>query len=417
MPARRHLAALALLALALPACAGPAWQGVYDGVLGNARVIVALGPGYSRYAYLAKANDLGLIATEAGGGLQIAETIAPGIGADDIKANGKLVTGHWTLKQQGEKLTGRWTDAAGGRARAISLTRVSRKADSGEDAPGGNPAGAYGARWLAAAAPFAQQGGEATSGPLAYTLLRDPHYGNTVPHLTRAAPGVRLEAVNKQLENLLGALVLRDRNCMQDLRSSTALSDPASLAEIERPPRKAVAASQESIKPVFATAGLLVLLETRSQFCGGAHSANTVSAFTFDLQSPRQITGLGEGSDDLAPSALGAAFDFADTGKRTRFDSLWVERFRAAVAREAKVHGADEVATACGADLGGQLEQGGAGIDRIVYPLKEGLAIRATGFGHATSICASDYAANPLVLPWAEVKPFLKAGQKLLPGG
>ena len=338
--------------------------------------------------------------------LKITETVAPGIDADAIKSRPALASGLWTLKQQGEKLTGRWT--GGGRGRAVSLTRVSRRAGAG---------GAYGARWLAAAAPFATQGGETVFGPVAYTLLRDTLYGNVVPHLVRAPPGVHVEAVNKQLEKLLGRLVLRDRACTQDLRSSAARDSPARLAEVDNPAKKAATASQGSMTPVFASASLLVLLDSRSRFCGGAHPAHSVAAFAFDLRAPRQISGLGDGSDDLAPSALGAAFDFADAGKRARFDSLWVGRLRAAVARETAAHGGNGIANACGADLGARLESAGAGLEKIVYPLAQGLALRATGFGEATTACASDYAANPLVLPWADLKPFLKADQRLLPGG
>ena len=404
----RSSAFAALLCASLsPVHAGPAWEGVYEGVLGPSRVIVSLSPDDARYAYAAGADDLGLIVAEAGGVLNITETVAPGIDAAAIKQRPLLASGRWTLQQRGEKLTGHWTAAGGGRGRDVSLTRVSRRA---------GPAGAYGARWLAAAAPFAAQGGETVFGPVAYTLLRDTLYGNVVPHLVRAPPGVHVEAVNKQLEKLLGTLVLRDRACAQDLRSSAALDGTARLAEVDGPGKNAAPAARQSMTPVFASASLLVLLESRSRFCGGAHPARSVAAFTFDLRAPRQISGLGEGTDDLASSALGAAFDFADAGKRTRFDSLWVERFRAAIARESAARDGDEIAKACGDNLGGQLESAGAGLDKIVYPLAQGLAIRATGFGHAASVCARDHAANPLVLPWADVKPFLKADQRLLPG-
>ena len=407
----------ALLVCAGPALAAPPWQGVYEGVIGASRIIVSLTPEDARYVYVTRPNDLGLIVEESGGALKITETLAPGIGAADVKDNPKLASGLWTLAQQGEKLTGRWSDARGRRGRAISLTRVSKQAEGAGDTPNPGQLGAYSARWLASAPALMPQGGEATFGPLSYTMVRDDLYGNVMPRLTRAPKGVRIDAVNAALEKLHRALVLRDRNCAQNLRSSTALTDPARLAAIEKPAGKGERGAQESIKPVFASASLLTLYETRSQFCGGAHPTNSVAAFTFDLANPRQLAGLGDGGDDLGSSGLGSALDVADPAKRTRFDALWVARFRAAIAADREAHPGDETAEACGSDLDSQLEQSGAGIGTLVYPAKDGLAIHASNFGQAAGVCASGYAANPLVIPWRDIKPFLKPGQKLLPEG
>ena len=119
---RRRSAFAAILCASLsPAQAGPAWEGVYEGVLGQSRVIVSLSPGDARYAFVAKANDLGLIVAETDGVLKITETVAPGIDADAIKSRPALASGLWTLKQQGEKLTGRWT--GGGRVSTRPLMR------------------------------------------------------------------------------------------------------------------------------------------------------------------------------------------------------------------------------------------------------------------------------------------------------
>ena len=409
--------AAALLACAGPACAAPAWQGVYEGVVGASRIIVSLAPEGARYVYVTRPDDLGLIVEESGGGLKITETLAPGISAADVKDNPKLVTGQWTLAQQGEKLTGRWSDAKGQRGRAISLTRVAKQAENIDDPRIPGQLGAYSARWLASAPAFVPQGGEASLGPLSYTMMRDDLYGNAVPRLTRAPKGVRIGAANAALEQLHLALVLLDRDCAQNLRSSAALTDPARLAEIDRPAKKGGRDPNASITPVFASASLLTLYESRSRFCGGAHPTNSVAAYVFDLATPRQLTGLREGGDDLGPSGLGGALDFSDGVKRTRFDAMWVARFRAAIAEDRKAHAGDETSEACGSDIDSQLEQSGAGIGKLVYPVKDGLAIRASNFGQAAAVCASDYAANPLVIPWRDLRPFLNPGQTLLPEG
>ena len=261
-----------------------------------------------------------------------------------------------------------------------ALSKASAYTEKGDavkgagDTPNPGQLGAYSARWLASAPALVPQGGEATFGPLSYTMVRDDLYGNGMPRLTRAPKGVRIDAVNAALEKLHRALVLRDRNCAQNLRSSTALTDPARLAAIEKPAGKGERGAQESIKPVFASASLLTLYETRSQFCGGAHPTNSVAAFTFDLANPRQLAGLGDGGDDLGSSGLGSALDVADPAKRTRFDALWVARFRAAIAADREAHPGDETAEACGSDLDSQLEQSGAGIGKLIYPVKDGLA-------------------------------------------
>lgn len=408
-------AAFGWLAACAPAGADPAWQGVYEGLIGPSRIIASLSPQGARYVYLTRPNDLGLIVRDAGTELMLIETLTPNIGADDIKANPKLVSGRWRLSVQGEKLNGTWSDAKGGSQRRIMLTRVSTLTES-TDAPI-SPAhpGPYGARWIAMGPNFVPQGTESRIGEIAYTLVRDDFYGNLLPRLTHAPAKVRIGAVNGLLENLHKTLVLRDRNCAQDLRTSTAMRDLARLKEVETPTGAKGSFSQSGIEAVYATASAMTLFETRSQYCGGAHPDNSVAAYTFDLNAPRQIGGLADGDDDLGPSGVGGALDIADKTKREKFDAFWTARFKQALATRKSIDATDDARNACNEDLTRQLDDTGAAIDKIVYPLPAGLAFRATGFPHVLSVCLTDYPGNPLVIAWDELKPYAKPGQKLLP--
>ena len=414
------LAFAVLVAGASPACAASAWEGVYEGVIGSARVIVALAPEGARYVYASRANDLGLIVNAKGASLALTETVAPGIGADDIKTQPRLVTGRWSLQAEGEKLTGTWTDAKGGGSRPVSLTRVSNIAETLDSTPVPGHPGPYGARWLAAAAKFSSQRKEASLGPLSYVMMRDDVYGNVMPRLTRAPQGVRIEAVNAALESLQRDLVLQDRDCAQNLRSSVALTDFARFGATEKD--KETGVSQGEITAIYASDSLFALEEGRSTFCGGAHPNASVNHYTFDLAGARQITGLNDADkSDLGPSGLGAALDIADAGKKARFDAFWVTKFRASLAKikalPAAGKGAQDSGQDCAQLLDNDLEQNGAAISASAYPTAKGLAILATGFPHVMQACAFSFDANPLVIPFADLRLFLKPGQHLLPAG
>ena len=332
------------------------------------------------------------------------------------------MSGRWNLKQEGEKLSGSWTNAGGAGKVWVGLIRISSQTTGPDAAQKPGARSAYNARWLATAPRFVPQGGEASIGPLSYTLVRDDLYGNTLPRLTRAPEGVRLEGVNSLLQALHLNLVLADRDCVQDLRSQAAFSDVTRLKTMDRTRQSAAKpASQEDVKVVFGTATLLALTETRTSFCGGAHPSNSFAAFTFDLANPRQIGGVvgtDAPADDLGPSAFGSALDLADVQKRERFDAAWIGKLRAGMkelAARPRAKGNDESDRACAAAIDGDLQEKGGAVEKVAYPTPEGLAIRLTGFPHAISICATEFPPNPVLMPWGELRPFLKPSQKIFP--
>ena len=419
----RYFPAIAAALLALPALAAEPWEGVWEGAIGQSRIIVELEPEGARYSYIGRPNDLGLIVQARGGAVTLTETLAPNIAADDIKGNARLVSGYWHLKLEGEKLNGNWTNASGGARHPVFLTRVSVQPDAADANQKPGAFGAYSARWLATSPRFVPMGEEASVGVLSYTLVKDDLYGNLLPRLTRAPPGVRVEAVNNLLQNLQRKLVLADRNCIQDLRGEAALNDLARLKTIDAArTARDKPVSQDEVKLVYGSASLLTLVETRTSFCGGAHPNTSVAAYTFDLVNPRQISALGtdeKSFDDLRPSGIGAALDLAAPARRQKFDDLWVAQMRAAMAAlKAHPRGKDnaEIDTACAAEFERILAEGAGKADKIAYAMPEGLAVRLTGFPQVIAVCLTHYPPNPVVVPWREVVPFYKAGQRLLPG-
>ena len=418
------IAGLALASALSVASAGEGWEGIYEGAIGQSRIIVELAANDARYAYIGRPNDLGLIVEARDGMLRLTETLVTSLDADAVKANPRLVSGRWTLKQEGERLNGSWTSANGSVKHNVSLIRLSTQPDGGEIGPKGK-IGAYSARWLATSPQFVPLGGEARTGVLSYTLVKDDLYGNVLPRLTRAPAGVRMEAINNLLQNLHRKLVLEDRYCFQNLRNFTATTDLPGLAALDKTTGKnAGPLTQTGLKVIYGSSTMLSLLDTRVSFCGSAHPGYGIGAYTFDLANPRQITGVGndaDADDYFGTSGFGIALDIAVPSKRASFDALWTGRMRDAILKmkassPAKTNPDADVDATCGEEMLGRLQSEGGKTTKIVYPLPEGLAIRAVGFAqYVAGVCLAEFPANPIILPWRDLLLFLKPGQKLLP--
>ena len=66
--------AIAAALLALPAHAAEPWEGVWEGAIGQSRIIVELEPEGARYSYIGRPNDLGLIVQARGDAVTLTET-------------------------------------------------------------------------------------------------------------------------------------------------------------------------------------------------------------------------------------------------------------------------------------------------------------------------------------------------------
>jgi hypothetical protein len=396
----------------------PAWQGVYQGTIGKALVVVALTPDDARYFYVGQTNDLGLIVSAEGDRLRMVETLTPTIQADDVKDKPDLVSGAWSVSFADGAINGVWKDARGERARPIALSRVSSDDESADFVFHENALGAYGERWLRTAPALVADGAEKTIGPLSYRLMRDPQFGNTVPRLVKAPKTVKLEAVNAELDRLQRYLRLVDRDCLQGVRGMYARDGAKSLARADKENADTRNDSPAALTPIFATDRLLTLEQTQMAFCGGAHPNLIDEDYVFDLADGTQLSGLADGNGksgdtgNVDPSWLGRALDLTDREKRTKFDALWMGSMRAGIAAP---HADDE--PDCGEAIKQRLDQSDRDnpVSVVAYPIEAGLAIRVTGFPHAIEICENGQSFNPTIIPYPALKPFLKPRQTLLP--
>lgn len=404
---------LQVLAPCLADRKAPVWQGVYEGTIGGAHVVAALAEDDARYFYAGKPNDLGLIVSADGTALAIQETLAPSIGADDLKDHPQLLSGLWKVTFANDGLKGSWTDAQGKHARPIALHRIGTEDEAlYEFSATLTHSGMYGGRWLHDAPALTTDPKEQTVGPLTYHLLRDTQFGGAVPRLLRAPAGVNLAAVNASLTRLQDYLRLDDRDCFQGLRAMRARSADGKLADMDKlDPADDMAAI---LKADYATDHLLTLTESHSVFCGGAHPSIVMRTYTFDLSDGAQLTSLGfqKGQEDLSAAALGRVLDLASPTTRAKFDAFWMGRMRAAIAADRK--GAKPSDDDCGKVVEDALADMSS-FSPAVYPTAKGLAVRVTGLPTVAAICEDQESYNPIVISYSALKPFLKAGQKLLP--
>jgi hypothetical protein len=416
------LAACLIAASVLPGLAGPKpppWQGVYEGTIGKAHVVVALTPDAARYFYAGKTNDLGLIVSAEGDHLSIVETLAPTIEADDVKDQPDLASGAWSVTFANGAIKGVWKDAHGERERPIALSRVSSDDESADSFFRQKALGAYGERWLRTAPALVVDRAEKTIGPLSYRSMRDPQFGSAVPRLVKAPKPVNVEAVNATLDRLQRYFRLQDRDCLQGVREMHARAGANSLAQADKESADTGTDSATELKPIFATERLLTLERTQMVFCGGAHPNLVDEDYVFDLSDGAQLTERDDSDQagdagDLASSGLGRALDLADPRERAKFDALWMASIRAGIAAR---HADDE--PECGDAIKEMLDQSDRDqpVSINAYPIAAGLAIRVTGFRHAIAICENGQSFNPTIIPYAALEPFLKPQQTLLPAG
>jgi hypothetical protein len=151
--------------------------------------------------------------------------------------------------------------------------------------------------------------------------------------------------------------------------------------------------------------------------------------YTFDLRDGALITnarGQADEFDDLGPKGLGRALDLGTASKRAKFDAFWKAAMRVGIAADRKaMKAAEKGKTAkkededddgdCNKQIEDKLKEKPLTIQ--AYPTAKGLAVRVSGFAHFAEVCEVVDNVNPVILPYASLKPYLKADQTLLPAG
>ena len=140
-------------------------------------------------------------------------------------------------------------------------------------------------------------------------------------------------------------------------------------------------------------------------FCGGAHPNNYVSYLTFDLVTAKQIG--GDYDTDLGPQGFGEVLKLADKPERIAFEKFALGRWM----EGAKAAGETEDDGCAGPSFMGDQPEGEK-IFTLAFDAK-GLLVQRTDYPHVASNCLfQDF--NPTIIPWKDVKPWLKPGQVLL---
>lgn len=385
----------ALLLGAIPAHAAD-WEGVYEGTLGRAKVIVELVEPLddmegeskretSRYSYLPKARDLNLMLTEKGKTIGFDETTL--LPYEFASAEDKKITGHWTLTPSARGVKGTWASPDGKKKLPIILVRVENIPEEKADPDLNIMSATYNELWLKQVS-FADAGVAKTFGDVEVRFVKDSAFGITYPVLGAFPDETRKAAANDLLMAAHRRSVAQYRDCKNGVPVAWEAENPE---------------AEMSNEVNYATATLLSFSESGSVFCGGAHPNNYLTPITYDLTAPAQMGGKYQ--LDLSPDGFGRVLKLANKDERIAFERFALGRWKDAAAED-KEMGAD-----C---AGGWIEESPEGErDFKLSFTAQGLAVTRTDFPHVASACLfSDF--NPTIIPWVDLKPWLKEGQNLL---
>lgn len=396
-PMTRLRAALALLLLFTGTASAADWEGSYEGTLGKAQIIVQLVEPLddmegetkretSRYSYVPKARDLNLFLTGQDGALGFEETPQQPW-EYNAPENKKIITGRWNLTFRAGKATGTWVSPDGKRKLPIQLTLVPDLTREEVDPDLNTQNETYNSLWLKSVT-FAAAGQAKRFGAVEVAMVKDSAFGIAFPVLTSHPDAAQMERVNAMLLKQHRATVSGYRDCKNGvpLEWEGENGEPEMAYEID-----------------YASASVLSISESGSVFCGGAHPNNYITPKTFDLTSLVQMG--GQYNLDLSPDGFGRVLKLANREERVAFERHALGLWQAAEAKDATMDGVCKT---------GFIEDAPEGEKMFSLSFAPGgLAVRRTDYPHVASVCLStDF--NPTVIPWADLKPWLKPGQTLL---
>lgn len=399
----RYLFALMLIATAssLPGFAAD-WEGVFSGAIGTSGVIVELNAGEeksdykggfregARYSYLPKARDISLILDQAGQTLRFTETLHPHrLFAD---AEDKKITGTWSLKVDAKGATGTWTAPAGGKTLPIDLVRVSLIAQAELPAEANRLSATYDAEWLSHVT-LADAGVFKSFGDVEIRKLKDSAFGIEHPVVGAFPDEARKGQINTALVQGFRKEIAQHRDCKNgipvDWVDDADTAGPDFLYTVD-----------------YATPRLLSFTLTGSVFCGGAHPANYVTPITYDLTTAEHMGGRsGENQSDLKPEAFGRILKLSNKDERIAFERFALGRWKEAAAKD------KENSENC---MTGWIDDNPEGEkDFSLSFTPKGLAVTRRDYPSVAAACMfQDF--NPTVIPWKDLKPYLRDGQTLL---
>ncbi|MGP0060351.1 MAG: hypothetical protein ACLPID_13795 [Beijerinckiaceae bacterium] len=374
------------------------YDGVYEGTIGAARVVVELGNTNGAYFYSTKGIDIFLQVSAKNGAIEVVEK-------SDEDDESVAPTGRWNIKADGGHLSGTWGAPKGGRTLPIDLTRVAAlvtrpQKDAPTDHAGGSTA--YGQRWITARLRWTL-GPEIPVGDLSYAVATDAIFGTHMPRLVRFPDAARKVKINAAIERLQVEKILAARETSIDLRQSLAARANKSINAIA----EANPESEQDLRITQLLTYALSFVIRGNWDGGGAHPNTYVAAYTIDLVQAKPVEGTLLTRDETKQAKVfDGALNLDMPEKRKAFETLWVMKLRASLPKvEAKTK--DDADGACIEAINAPdfLEDGGRSY--YLYRMEGGLAVHPIGWPNVAAYCFTEFKYVPVVLTIQELKPFI----------
>jgi hypothetical protein len=247
----------------------------------------------------------------------------------------------------------------------------------------------YNRVWLSAVT-ISSENSKTSFGDVELGNEKEMAFETVYPVLAAFPDATRKDAANTMLRDYFGKATINLRSCANGIPSSLRDgNDVESSIQVTR-------------SVTFASASLLSIQESGSIYCGGAHPNNFDKRITFDLNTMTLIGGEGQ---DLTPDSFGRIMKLANKQERAAFERFALDRWKAGAEKD------PEMAADC---IPGWIDDSPEGEKEFSLSFtKEGLAVQRTDYPHAISVCLfQDF--NPAIIPWADLKPFLRRDQTLL---
>lgn len=368
---------------------------VFQGKVGNADVMLSLekaGGRYvrGRYFYTRYGGELDLWIKNPGPDWP-ADEREPAV--DDKEGH---LTGIWRGAWRGDRLEGTWSPPGAAGGKNFALHRVGRQLP--EDRLEGAPVTAASpytfARLSALFTPRTVGKETPWASAIVFRNIKDEYSGTVFPRLVRHPDAETLKRAN---DWLLAVHLGRVLSAEQTLEALREVKDLESGAAVAKKLKIRDALFGQWAKLSYVGPAWLSVIESGVTDGGGAHPNAYFEAYTFDLKADRRL------EPPHSADGKGYMFGFLDTrGKQPAFDALWQGRLRTQL-RRAGVGKEDEGEASCNV-----LENEP---DYALYLLPEGLAVRPLGSSNLAEGCIAKSKHFPLVIPYAELEPFLAAGQ------
>jgi hypothetical protein len=397
---RLLLVMLSLLFMAPQTATAANWEGVFEGTIGEAKVLVELNAGEeksaykggyregARYSYLPKARDINLILDKEDVLLSFTETLH--LHRMFAEAEDKKITGTWLLTVDKEGATGIWTSPKGDKTLPIALKRA--PLEKNVDANSNTLSSTYDALWLKTIT-FVDAGLFKQFGSIEVRKFKDSAFGLEYPLFGNFPDDTRKAATNVILEKDFRSEVVEYRECKNgvpvDWEEEGEGTGPDIVFTVD-----------------YATPTVLSFTMTGSVFCGGAHPNTFTTPITYDLTTAEQIGGLaGENKSDLNPEAFGRILKLTNKDDRIAFERFALGRWKEAAAKD------KENSENCMAGWSDDEAEGKKDFSLSFAP--KGLAITRRDYPSVAAACLfQDF--NPTIISWADLKPYLRTDQSLL---